>query len=161
MAAACRRMGRAGSRQKPMASAWSGFASASSSWAEWSKSTPARAEERRWWCDSHSAKGLVMSERIRVLIADDEPEVRAGVRRAIERSSRLTVVAEARDGAIAWAYLQQLRPDIAIIDIGMPKIDGIVLVRRIRQHKLPIDVILLTVCNEQRMFDTALELGVK
>ena len=102
-----------------------------------------------------------MHARTEVLIADDEPEVVVSVRLALEESSRLRVVAEAGDGNVAWERLRALRPNIAIIDIGMPQIDGIALTRRIRQHGLPTDVILLTVCDEKSMFDTALELGVK
>lgn len=102
-----------------------------------------------------------MHARTEVLIADDEPEVVVSVRLALEESPRLRVVAEAGDGNVAWERLRALRPNIAIIDIGMPHIDGIALTRRIRQHGLPTDVILLTVCDEKTMFDTALELGVK
>ena len=102
-----------------------------------------------------------MSGPTRVLIADDDPEVRAAVRRALERSTRVRVVAEAADGAMAWEALQQHGVDIAILDIGMPGADGIALTRRIRERGLSIDVILLTVCDEQRMFDAALDLGVK
>jgi DNA-binding NarL/FixJ family response regulator len=102
-----------------------------------------------------------MHARTDVLIADDEPEVVVSVRHALEESPRLHVVAEAGDGDVAWQRIQALRPNIAIIDIGMPQIDGIALTRRIRQHGLPTDVILLTVCDEKSMFDTALDLGVK
>ena len=102
-----------------------------------------------------------MHARTDVLIADDEPDVVMAVRHALEKSPRLRVVAEAVDGDVAWDRIQALRPNIAIIDIGMPGIDGIALTRRIRQQGLPTDVILLTVCDERSMFDTALELGVK
>ena len=102
-----------------------------------------------------------MHARSDVLIADDEPDVVGSVRQALEESPRLRVVAEAGDGHVAWERLQALRPDIAILDIGMPHLDGIALTRRIREHGLPTDVILLTVCDERSMFDTALELGVK
>jgi DNA-binding NarL/FixJ family response regulator len=102
-----------------------------------------------------------MHARCDVLIADDEPEVVVSVRQALEESPRLRVVAEAGDGDVAWERLRALRPQIAIIDIGMPRIDGIALTRRIREHGLPTDVILLTVCDEKSMFDTALDLGVK
>jgi DNA-binding NarL/FixJ family response regulator len=102
-----------------------------------------------------------MRARTDVLIADDEPEVVVSVRHALEKSPRLRVVAEAGDGDVAWERLRALRPTIAIIDIGMPRIDGIALTRRIRHYGLPTDVILLTVCDEKSMFDTALGLGVK
>jgi DNA-binding NarL/FixJ family response regulator len=102
-----------------------------------------------------------MKARTDVLIADDEPEVVVSVRQALEQSPRLRVVAEAGDGDVAWERLRALRPNIAILDIGMPRIDGIALTRKIRAHGLATDVILLTVCDEKSMFDTALELGVK
>jgi DNA-binding NarL/FixJ family response regulator len=102
-----------------------------------------------------------MSEGIRILIADDEPEVRRVVRRALERSPRLHVVAEAPDGVKAWEYVKDLKPDIAIIDIGMPEMDGMALARRIRKERLPVNIIFLTVCEEKEMVDAALELGMK
>lgn len=102
-----------------------------------------------------------MAEQTRILIADDDPRVREDVRRTLERSSRLRVVAEAADGVSAWSLLEDLQPDIAIIDIGMPDMDGVALVRRIRQHGLRVDVVFLTVCDEEPMFDAALELGMK
>ena len=102
-----------------------------------------------------------MQARTDVVIADDEPDVVASVREALEKSPRLRVVAEAADGDAAWERIRALRPHIAIIDIGMPGIDGIALTRKLREHRLSTDVILLTVCDEQSMFDTALELGVK
>jgi DNA-binding NarL/FixJ family response regulator len=102
-----------------------------------------------------------MQARTDVLIADDEPDVVASVRDALEKSPRLRVVAEAVDGDVAWERIRLLRPHIAIIDIGMPGIDGIALTRKLREHGLPTEVILLTVCDERSMFDTALELGVK
>ena len=102
-----------------------------------------------------------MRARNDVLIADDEPQVVVSVRHALEKSPRLRVVAEAADGEVAWERIRAFSPHIAIVDIGMPRIDGIALTRRIREHRLPTDVILLTVCDEKSMFDTALELGVK
>ena len=102
-----------------------------------------------------------MNERSRVLIADDEPGVRESVRRALEKSPVLYVVAEAHDGVMAWEYLTQLKPDIAIVDIGMPGLDGIALVRRARLEGLHVDVIFLTVCDEEPMYEEALALGMK
>jgi DNA-binding NarL/FixJ family response regulator len=102
-----------------------------------------------------------MTDRTRILIADDEASARQRVRRALEKSSRFEVVAEAADGATAWDALVRLRPDIAIIDIGMPVMDGMALARRARRAGLAVDIVFLTVCAEQAMFDAALALGMK
>jgi DNA-binding NarL/FixJ family response regulator len=102
-----------------------------------------------------------MSDRKRILIADDEAAVRQRVRRALERNPRLHVIAEAGDGAEAWEHLTRLRPDIAIVDIGMPVMDGMALARKVRRAGLAVDIVFLTVCAEKAMFDEAIALGMK
>ena len=102
-----------------------------------------------------------MSDSKRIVIADDETDVRQRVRRALDRNPRLRVVAEAANGAEAWEYVTRLQPDIAIVDIGMPEMDGMALARRMRHAGLAVDIIFLTVCAEKAMFDAAIALGMK
>jgi DNA-binding NarL/FixJ family response regulator len=102
-----------------------------------------------------------MSDIKRIVIADDEAEVRQRVRRALDKSPRLQVVGEAENGAEAWECVTRLQPDIAIVDIGMPVMDGMALARRMRHAGLAVDVIFLTVCAEKAMFDAAIALGMK
>jgi DNA-binding NarL/FixJ family response regulator len=102
-----------------------------------------------------------MSECKRILVADDEASVRQRVRLALEKSGRFKVVGEAGNGADAWDLVTALRPDIAIVDIGMPVMDGMALARKIRQAGLAVDVVFLTVCAEKAMFDAALALGMR
>ena len=102
-----------------------------------------------------------MSDRKRIVIADDDAAVRRRVRHALETNPRFEVVAEAKDGAEAWEQVTRLRPDIAILDIGMPEMDGMALARRIRHGGLAVDVVFLTVCAEKAMFDAALAFGMK
>ena len=102
-----------------------------------------------------------MSDSTRILIADDEPAVRQRVRRALEKNPRLQVVAEAGNGADAWECVTRLQPDVAILDIGMPDVDGMALARRMRHAGLAVDIIFLTVCAEKAMFDAAIALGMK
>jgi DNA-binding NarL/FixJ family response regulator len=102
-----------------------------------------------------------MSDCKRILVADDETSVRQRVRLALEKSGRFKVVGEAGNGADAWDLVTALRPDIAIVDIGMPVMDGMALARRIRQAGLAVDVVFLTVCAEKAMFDAALALGMR
>jgi len=102
-----------------------------------------------------------MSDSKRIVIADDEGDVRQRVRRALEKNPRLQIVAEAGNGAEAWEYVTRLQPDIAIVDIGMPELDGMALARRMRHAGLAVDIIFLTVCAEKAMFDAAIALGMK
>lgn len=102
-----------------------------------------------------------MSDCKRILIADDEAVVRQRVRRALERSPRLRVIAEASTGTEAWDHVTRLKPDIAIVDIGMPELDGMALARRMRHAGLAVDIVFLTVCAETAMFDAAIALGMK
>ena len=69
--------------------------------------------------------------RIRILLVDDQPLIRAGFRALIEAEDDLTVVAEAANGAEAVALAARHRPDVALIDIQMPVLDGIEATRRI------------------------------
>jgi DNA-binding NarL/FixJ family response regulator len=102
-----------------------------------------------------------MSDYKRILIADDEAAVRQRVRLALERNPMLRVIAEAGNGAEAWEHLIRHRPEIAIVDIGMPVMDGMALARRVRRAGLTVDIVFLTVCAEKTMFDAAIALGMK
>jgi len=66
-----------------------------------------------------------MDNEIRVVIADDHPVVRRGLRQTIEADPRLKVVAEAGDGEAALAQIQELKPAIAVVDVDMPRLDGL------------------------------------
>ncbi len=87
-----------------------------------------------------------MSDSKRILIADDHAEVRQRVRAALEKNPRFQVIAEAADGAEAWDQLRRLQPDIAIVDIGMPVMEGMTLARKVRRAGLFVDIVFLTVC---------------
>jgi DNA-binding NarL/FixJ family response regulator len=102
-----------------------------------------------------------MPERSDVLIADDHPEFRARLRQVLERSTMLRVVEEAADGTRAWELLCRGRPDIAILDIGMPGINGMDLARKISQHGLRTAVVFLTVSDAPRMIDEAVSLDMR
>lgn len=102
-----------------------------------------------------------MSDEIRIVIAEDHPFFRDGVRTALEGAPGFSVIGEATDGAAALELIRSLQPDIAILDIGLPVLNGVALVRRLRELRLPVEVVFLTVYDDRDMFDEALDLGVK
>ena len=102
-----------------------------------------------------------MLTEIRLLVVDDHPIVREGLRKTIETDANLKVVAEAGDGPTALLYVQSLRPDIAILDIDMPQMDGFEVAREIQKQKIPVEIIFLTVHCEAEFLNEALSLGAK
>ncbi len=102
-----------------------------------------------------------MSNEIRILIADDHPLLRKALRDALAEDTALRIVAEADNGAAALDMIQQTNPDIAILDIHMPKLNGIELARTIQSERFPTAVIILTGDEEPELLQTALKAGVK
>jgi DNA-binding NarL/FixJ family response regulator len=102
-----------------------------------------------------------MSDRadaLSIVIADDHPIVRAGLRQAIELDPALRVVAEAADGEAALARIRECQPAIAVLDIDMPKLDGLAVARAVRQERLPLRIVFLTIHSEEDLFNAAMDL---
>ena len=102
-----------------------------------------------------------MMQEIRLVIVDDHPIVRRGLREVIEHEPDLKVLAEAGDGEIGLELIRKLLPQIAVLDLDMPKLDGFAVARRIRQLNLSVETIFLTVHNELDLLDRAMEVGGK
>ena len=96
---------------------------------------------------------------IRVLIADDETIVRDGLRAIVELESDLEVVAEAADGAEAIELARRHTPDVALVDIRMPKIDGLEATRRLLALPRPPRVLLLTTFDRNEYVYDAMKAG--
>ncbi len=95
------------------------------------------------------------------MIVDDHPLLRRGVRDVIAENPRFRIVGEASDGEEAVRQVTALRPDIAIVDVDMPRLNGLELLRRLRQLASPIKAIILTMYKEEDVFNSAMDLGAK
>lgn len=102
-----------------------------------------------------------MRRRLDVVIADDHADFRSRLRHVLERSSVVRVVAEAADGIVAWERVRHLQPDIAILDIGMPGINGMDVARKIGERGLRTAVIFLTVSDAPRLIDEGVSLDMR
>lgn len=102
-----------------------------------------------------------MKAEITIIIADDHPIFRQGLRQIIETDPALKIVAEVGDGEAALKEIEQIKPAIAIIDVNMPQKDGFEVMRSVIEKRLPTDVIFLTMHNDEKYFNTALDAGVK
>ena len=102
-----------------------------------------------------------MADLVRIVVAEDHPFFRDGLRLALGRDDRLQIVGESGDGRTALEQIRSLEPDVAILDIGLPEIDGCEVVRRIRADRLPVEIIFLTIADSPEIFQQALEWDVK
>ena len=102
-----------------------------------------------------------MKQEISVLIVDDHPLLRRGLCDVIGQNARFKIVGEAADGEEALRQCGILKPDIAIIDIDMPRLNGLETIRALRQRASGIKTIILTMYREEDMFNAAMDLGAK
>jgi DNA-binding NarL/FixJ family response regulator len=96
---------------------------------------------------------------IKVLIADDHSIVRAGLRRIVEESGDMEVIAEASDGRGALLEVQKDQPDVAVIDISMPGLDGLEVTAQLHAGYPKLPVIILTMHEEEQYVIRAIEAG--
>ena len=96
---------------------------------------------------------------MRVLIADDHGVVRGGLRLLLDRQADMEVVGEASDGAEAVAETLATRPDLAILDVAMPRLTGIQATREIKAQAPEVDVLILSMHDDERYLFEALKAG--
>ncbi len=102
-----------------------------------------------------------MGSEVRILIADDHPIFRQGLRQIIEAQPELTVVAEASDGDQALEHLQAAGVTVAVLDLTMPVKDGFEVARAVRERRLPVAMVFLTMHKDEHYLNAALDLGVR
>ncbi len=97
--------------------------------------------------------------KIRVAIADDHPIVRDGIRKLLSLEDDIEVVAEAGDGREILQMVQECEPDILLLDLRMPNMDGLAVMRSLQQLDLHTKVIILTASEDKNEFVNAMKLG--
>lgn len=96
---------------------------------------------------------------IRVVLADDHAVVRKGIREFLEEDAAIRVVAEARDGEEAIALIAREKPDVAVFDIQMPKMNGLDAARRVKKEFPQTRVLMLTAYNDDPYIFAAIQAG--
>jgi NarL family two-component system response regulator YdfI len=102
-----------------------------------------------------------MSEKIRVLIADDHPIVRSGLRLMLGMEEGIELVGEAADGSAALQLIGSLQPEVVLMDLRMPVMDGLEAIERIRTQWPQIAIIVLTTYDEDELMLRSLQAGVR
>lgn len=102
-----------------------------------------------------------MSEKIRVVIADDHPVVRTGLRLMLDMEERIELVGEATNGVAAIHRVSELVPDVVLMDLRMPAMDGLEAIEQIRAKFPHIAIIVLTTYDEDELMLRSLQAGVR
>jgi two-component system, NarL family, nitrate/nitrite response regulator NarL len=100
-------------------------------------------------------------EAVRILIADDHPVVREGVRRVLQAEPDLVIVGEAADGSEAVGLAMSLRPDVLLVDLAMPRLSGLEVLRDVAAQRSPVRVIVLTASIKREEIIEALHAGAR
>ncbi len=102
-----------------------------------------------------------MKDRLSIVIADDHPIFREGLRRLLETERCFRVVGEAGDGERAADMILRLKPDVAVLDISMPGKNGLEIVEACKQAESEAMFVVLTMYKDEEYFDRAMDLGVR
>ncbi len=106
-------------------------------------------------------KEQMSKTKLRVLIADDHPIFRKGLLLAIGNEHSIEIVGEAGDGHQALRLIEELKPDVIVLDIEMPELNGLQVAEQIIKRQLPVHIVFLTMYKEEDMFNEAMDLGVR
>lgn len=99
-------------------------------------------------------------KKIRIIMADDHPIFRSGLRQIIEEDDNILILGEADNGLSAAGLIKELNPDIALLDIDMPGKTGLEILRDLKDYKDKPKVIFLSVFADEDIYDEAMELGI-
>ena len=98
---------------------------------------------------------------IRVVIVDDHPLIRQGLRQAVEVDARFELAGESGHGQTALEMILQLKPDVALLDVNLPGMNGLEVAAALRAKKSAVNLVILTMLKDEQAFNQALNLGIK
>lgn len=98
-------------------------------------------------------------DKIRVLMADDHPVVRGGIRMLLETASEIVVVGEADSGRQALSMVEELQPDILLLDMEMPDMSGVEVTRQLKQKRTGVRILVLSAYNDPQYIRSVLSNG--
>jgi DNA-binding NarL/FixJ family response regulator len=102
-----------------------------------------------------------MKNKTRIVIVDDHPIFRRGLKEIIESDARYIVAGESGDGQTAFQQIKSLKPDVAVVDLNLPKISGLEVVRAVRALPQPPIVLVLTMQADEGTFNAAMDAGAQ
>ena len=102
-----------------------------------------------------------MDNKIRIIIADDHPIFREGIKGILDKNSDYKIIGSYGEGREALDKIHELKPDIAILDIDMPKMNGLQIAKVLFEEKNKCEVIILTIYKDEEYFSEAMDFGVK
>ena len=102
-----------------------------------------------------------MAGKLRVVIADDHPIFRKGLRQVITSNPDIMIESETEDGESTLEAIESLKPDLAILDIDMPKRNGLEIIRALHEQHHDIPIIFLTMYDDEEMFNEAMDEGAR
>lgn len=97
---------------------------------------------------------------IDIVIADDHPLFRKGLRDVIEAEQHLNILGEAGDGDTALQLISRKGPNVAVLDIDMPRMNGLDVSKQVCSRNLPTKIVILTMYDDESLFNRAMEIGV-
>ena len=98
---------------------------------------------------------------VKILLADDHPLTRSGIAEFVKREPTFELVAEAEDGISAWEQIYALRPDVALLDIRMPGLDGVSVAQKVKNDALNTAIVMLTSYDAQQYVIASLRAGAR
>ena len=111
--------------------------------------------------DLESPWNLDAKERVRILLADDHAVVRQGLRRLLEEQPRWVVCAEAKNGREAVTLCRELMPDVAVLDVSMPELNGLEATRQIRKVSPATEILVYTMHQSEQLVRDMLAAGAR
>lgn len=103
---------------------------------------------------------MKLNNEIRVILADDHAMVRRGIRRILEKGRNIIVIGEASTGRGAIHLVQELKPDVLLLDMEMPDMNGHHVARTLRMGDFRVSILVLSACDDQHFIAETLQAGV-